>query len=180
MSAALAPPWPFTYCPRCGQSGFAPGGADERNVFACAECGLHLYRNPACAVDVILERADGWIVITRRARAPAAGTLDLPGGFVAVGEDVESAARREVHEETGVTVGELTWFGSFPNLYPYGGVTYPVVDLIFRARVEGLKLADDDDAAQAHFVDPLAIALGDVGLDSTRAALAAYQRFLRR
>jgi 8-oxo-dGTP diphosphatase len=41
------------------------------------------------------------------------GRLALPGGFVEVGETVESAARRELSEETGVNSQNLRLIGVY-------------------------------------------------------------------
>jgi 8-oxo-dGTP pyrophosphatase MutT (NUDIX family) len=59
------------------------------------------------AVCVLLQRDVPALLITRRApnmRAHA-GQWALPGGGRDPGESVEDAARRELHEETGVTAG---------------------------------------------------------------------------
>jgi ADP-ribose pyrophosphatase YjhB (NUDIX family) len=171
----------FRHCPRCGAAGFAAG---RDNSLRCGACTLAWYYNSACAADVICERADGHILVTRRAREPRQGLLDLPGGFVSPDERVEDAARREVREEVGLDLHEteLTWFGSFPNRYEYGGVLYFAVDLIFRAAVGAAPrlAAAADDVSHAQFVDPLRVDLAEVGLDSTRAALAAYQTWRKR
>ena len=59
-------------------------------------------RNPAPTVDVIVERNEGRVLLIKRKNPPLAWAL--PGGFVDYGECTEDAARREVFEETGVTV----------------------------------------------------------------------------
>jgi len=51
---------------------------------------------------------DGRILLFRRLRDPDAGTFSIPGGKVDFLEPVEDALRREVLEETGLTLGALT------------------------------------------------------------------------
>jgi ADP-ribose pyrophosphatase YjhB (NUDIX family) len=165
----------FRHCPRCGAAGLTPQG----NSLRCAACSLAWYYNAACAVDVILEKPGGHILLTRRARDPRKGFWDLPGGFVSPDERAEDAARREVKEEVGIDVGELTWFGSFPNRYEYGGLLYFACDLIFRSPVDETQLVVGDDVSDARFVDPFAIDPGEIGLESTRAAFTAYLSFRR-
>jgi 8-oxo-dGTP diphosphatase len=62
------------------------------------------------AVGVLLERDDEgrealFLLATRPAGKPYAGYWEFPGGKLEVGESVEQALRRELHEELGVTIG---------------------------------------------------------------------------
>lgn len=50
---------------------------------------------------------DGRILLMRRLRPPEAGTFSVPGGKIDFGEPTEAALRREVLEETGMTIGAL-------------------------------------------------------------------------
>ncbi len=68
---------------------------------------------------VVILNAESELLMQRRADGSGWG---LVGGFMELGESVEETARREVFEETGLTVGRLELFGVFspPEL-----VTYP-------------------------------------------------------
>ena len=73
---------------------------DSRNEDAMMQAG----DIPAVSVVAFQE---GRFLLVRRGRAPAKGLFAFPGGRVEAGEDAESAARRELHEETGLTAGEI-------------------------------------------------------------------------
>ena len=72
--------------------------------------------------------ADNRLLMMKRSDS---GCWGPPGGAVEPGEVVETAARREVREETGLELGELSFFGVFsgPELfyrYPNGDEVYNV------------------------------------------------------
>jgi 8-oxo-dGTP diphosphatase len=77
------------------------------------------YPRPALTVDCVvfgLDEEDLKVLLIQRDLAPFAGRWALPGGFVNVGEDPEAAARRELEEETGLTLAKLY----LEQLYTFG------------------------------------------------------------
>jgi len=56
------------------------------------------------AAGAIILRADGAVLLVKRARPPLAGQWSLPGGRVEARESPEEAVVREVREETGLEV----------------------------------------------------------------------------
>lgn len=68
----------------------------------CGECGRVAYRNPlpVAAAVVLNDRRE--VLLVRRRNEPHAGMWCLPTGFAELGETIEEAALRELHEETGV------------------------------------------------------------------------------
>ncbi len=69
------------------------------------------------------------------------GCWGPPGGAVELGEAVETAARREVREETGLELGDLSLFGVFSGpeffyRYPNGDEVHNV-SIVYLARLTG-------------------------------------------
>lgn len=66
--------------------------------------------SPKVAQKAILLREDGKILALRRSKSDPHRPLtwDLPGGDVEYGEDLTEAIKREVREETGILLHELT------------------------------------------------------------------------
>lgn len=96
---------------------------------------------PPVAVDVIIEVDGGLVLIERRNPPPG---WALPGGFVDPGETVESAAIREVREETGLDVELVRQFHVYsePGRDPRGHT----VSVVFVGRAEGEPRAATDAA----------------------------------
>ena len=70
------------------------------------------------------------------------GRWGVPGGATEPGEAVENAARREILEETGLEVGDMSLFGIFsgPELfykYPNGDEVYNVTIVYLSRNVDG-------------------------------------------
>jgi 8-oxo-dGTP diphosphatase len=61
---------------------------------------------PQVGVGVIIVR-DGLVLLGKRAGSHGAGTWAPPGGHLEFGESIESCARREVLEETGLVLKEV-------------------------------------------------------------------------
>ena len=162
----------FRFCPRCGSGGLIAGGGKP---FVCGGCGFEYYINAAAAVVALIEDSENRLLLTRRARDPKIGTLDLPGGFVNVHETAEHALIREVREELHLELAGFSYFGSFPNTYPYGGITYFTLDLAFVCTVPDLStLQAGDDAASYIFIPLQDIRLKDIGLDSIQKIVSLY------
>ena len=125
------------------------------------------------AVSVALRRGDR-LLLVRRGRAPSMGLWAFPGGRVEAGEADEDAARRELAEETGLTVGDLVFLrafrieGALPDaprirLHVFGGLW------------TGGEPSAGDDAAEARFLtlaEMEALPVTESVMDMARAILA--------
>ena len=133
----------FKYCPKCGSDEFAVNNEKSKR---CSSCGFVYYFNPSAAVACFIRNEVGELLVVRRAKDPAKGTLDLPGGFVDLHESAEEAVRREVKEETGLDVKSSRYLFSIPNIYLYSGFEVHTEDLFFECYAttfDGLIAADD-------------------------------------
>ena len=162
----------FKFCPKCGHEGFI---FDNSKAFNCDVCGFRFYINASTAVAVIIELSDGRIVLARRKHDPAAGKFDFPGGFVDILERAEDAAIREVKEELGVDISDLKFLATFPNEYPFRGISYYTTDIAFTAKLEDAsKIKACDDVAEAVFEFPEKIDPSTISFDSVKKILKAY------
>ena len=85
----------------------------------CEHCGKEVWPQLATAVIVRITRGDDEVLLAR-ARNFRGDFYGLIAGFVETGETLEEAVRREVHEETGLDISHITYFGSQPWPYPCG------------------------------------------------------------
>lgn len=87
----------FKYCPKCGSEHFEIH--NEKSKF-CKDCGFVYYFNSSSATVALILNERNELLVCRRAKEPAKGTLDLPGGFIDMAETGEEGVAREVKEET--------------------------------------------------------------------------------
>ncbi|MEJ2032352.1 MAG: NUDIX hydrolase [Deltaproteobacteria bacterium] len=116
----------------------------------CPQCGhpIAKRRNPLPTVDVIIETGGGIVLVARK--NPPHGWA-IPGGFVDYGESLETAARREALEETGLTIrlkGQLHTY-SDPNRDP----RHHTISTVFLAEAEGEPQGGDDAREARIFIE---------------------------
>ena len=95
----------------CGRCGTKIKHSDIERAMVCPECGLIEYPKLSPVVILGVTHGDS-ILVTRYKDRP--GNYALIAGFCEIGESLEDAARREVYEETGVHIKEITYYKSQP------------------------------------------------------------------
>ena len=108
------------------------------------------YPRPAVTVDAILISRQHTVLLIERGREPFKGKWALPGGFINMDEELETACRRELEEETGITAGELTQFKAFGSVHR--DPRHRTISVLFYAfREEETTPFAGDDAANAQW-----------------------------
>lgn len=159
----------FNYCPACGSARWTEHNFKSKQ---CADCGFVYYANPSAATAAFIFNERGELLVVRRGKEPAKGTLDLPGGFVDMDETAEQGMRREIMEETGLEVGAVEYLFSIPNRYLYSGMTIHTLDLFFRCHVgNDVSVRAADDAAGYEWLRPDEIRPELFGLQSISKAV---------
>jgi ADP-ribose pyrophosphatase YjhB (NUDIX family) len=167
LSRHLAPST-VRYCPLCrGDLIRIPVPPDQKEEAVCSACGFVFYLNPKVVAGTI-PAEDGRILLVRRNINPAKGKWTFPGGFVDWGETVTGAALRETEEETGlhVELDGLVGVYSYPD--------FPVVIVVYRARVAGGALRLCGEIQELAWLTPGEIPWDELAFPSTREALRDF------
>jgi ADP-ribose pyrophosphatase YjhB (NUDIX family) len=147
QNVPFSPSDPYKFCPADGTRLEAPrpsGGV------TCPLCGRSWYRNSAPAVGAVIVR-DGQALVTVRAIEPEKGRIDLPGGFLEVGEHPASGLVREVKEELGVEA-EVLGNPVLLATHTYGEGGNWVLAIGFRVRLKDENIHPTDDVAEIKWV----------------------------
>lgn len=162
----------FEYCPRCGSNDF---GINDQKSKRCGKCGFVFYFNVSAATVAIIINDKEELLVARRAKEPAKGTLDLPGGFVDSFETGEEGIARELLEETGMQIHKTEYLFSLPNVYPYSGFEVHTLDLFYLCKVKGSdSMVAHDDVAELQWVAIQDIDPEEFGLQSIRKGVERF------
>lgn len=158
----------YKYCPRCS-SELVKKRIDHNLRKVCPVCSFVLYRNPAPAAGVIIEK-EGKILLVRRKFYPYIGYWCLPAGFIEYGESPESCAIRETKEETNLEV-KLT--GLFKV---YSGSDDPrirAILIVYLGEIKSGEPEPGDDASEIEFFSERNVPT-NIAFQSHRQALKDY------
>ena len=164
----------FRFCPKCGSQDFEIHNALSRH---CAQCGFTFYQNPRASTAAFILNNKGELLVAKRGKEPAKGTLDLPGGFVDNNENAEEGMAREIKEETGLTVRpeSAKYLFSIPNVYRYSGMDIHTLDFFFQVQVDDdVEVKAADDAAELQWVPLREVYVERFGLRSIRQAVHRF------
>ncbi len=84
----------------------------------CTNCGKEVWPQLSAAIIVAVTRGDEILLV--QSNKFRGDYLGLVAGFVETGETLEECVRREVMEETHITIKNLQYFASQPWPYPCG------------------------------------------------------------
>ncbi|MGY0003165.1 NAD(+) diphosphatase [Micromonospora sp. I033] len=108
------------FCGGCGAATVARDGGHTRSCMG-AGCGRLLFPRIEPAVIVLVESpGEPDRCLLARHRGAAEDSWSTLAGFVEIGESLEDAVRRELVEEAGVTVVDVTYQGSQAWPFPAG------------------------------------------------------------
>ncbi len=102
------------FCAQCGAPTVLAKGGWQRT---CTGCRAEHFPRVDPVVIMLVEHADGRLLLGRQPRYPA-GRYSALAGFVEPGETIEEAVTREVREEAGLAVRDVAYVASQPWPFP--------------------------------------------------------------
>lgn len=129
------------YCPSCGVK-----TVKETDIMKkCPKCGLEIYPPISTAIIVLIRRGEEILLVHSR---NFKGTFyGLVAGFLEAGESLEECVVREVREETGLEIANITYFASQTWPFPSGLMVGFVADYVSGE----IKIQEDELTAGAFY-----------------------------
>lgn len=135
----------YMFCPYCGSLLQKKMDGDRKRLY-CKRCNITHYKNPTAGVAVIIIEKNKLLLVKRSGSYN--GMWCIPCGHVEWGEDIRSAARRELKEETGLkaTIGAV--FTAHSNFHDLENQT---VGIWFWGKWIGGELQTGSEISEAGF-----------------------------
>lgn len=104
---------------------------------------------------VLILNQEGKLLLLRRTDNQ---TWSIPGGAMEPGETFEETARREIEEETGLKLGDLSFYHLFSGpethyRYPNGDEVYNVSVVFLTRQAQGKLRVDPQENSEARYFD---------------------------
>jgi 8-oxo-dGTP diphosphatase len=158
------------FCLQCG-SPMVVREIEGRPREQCPQCGWIYYLQVKLSTAVLIQ-SDGRLLLLQRAYEPWRGFWNLPAGYVEVDESPETAAVREVREETGLEIEIQRLLGNyFFDDDPRGNGLL----VVFVGRVVGGKLNGSKESSAHGYFSPDALPEKLCGAGHSRV-IQAWQR----
>lgn len=103
------------FCSECGAESFQSRGGQIRK---CRNCAAQHFPRTDPVVIVLVHSGDSCLLGQSRGRLSHLKMFSALAGFVDQGESIEEAIRREVMEESGIKIGDVTYHSSQPWPFP--------------------------------------------------------------
>ena len=147
----------YTYCPDCGTKLGERKAGDDGNVPYCEKCGKYWFDTFSDCVIVLTYNEYDEVVLARQSYMSDKYAV-FTSGYMAVGETAEETAVREVKEELGIDVQQLTyagtyWFGA-KDMLMHGFIAYaPKCELHLSEEVDSAQWVPALEAPKTMFPD---------------------------
>ena len=136
----------YTHCPDCGQLLTSRPVGDEGLVPFCESCSRPWFDTFSTCIIAAVVNERGEVLLQRETRRPDREVL--VAGYIKPGESAEDAARREIAEETGLTVTSLRYVASWPHM------NGDMLMLGYAATAEGENRTDSGEILSARWCTP--------------------------
>jgi len=77
--------------------------------------------------------------------------LDLPGGFINIGETLEDSVKREIREELGVEIEDIKYIYSTSDKYLYQGINCNTLGFLLTGKVKNMNFRIKDEITEIKF-----------------------------
>ena len=124
----------------CGVCGAPTISAEAGHVRRCGNPDCAAVHFPRTDPAIIVLVTDGERALLGRQKIWPPGMHSTLAGFVEPGESLEDAVRREIREEAGIEIGEVSYHSSQPWPFP----SSIMLGFFARALTTELRLADDE------------------------------------
>jgi NAD+ diphosphatase len=125
----------------CGVCATPMERLEHERCYKCPHCGHSAYPRISPAMMVLIRKGDS-VLLAMHTNSPYKRYTAL-AGFLEAGESIEEAIHREVHEEVGLRVHNLRYFGSQSWPFPHSlMIAYTADYLDGEIRIDPAEIAE--------------------------------------